>query len=128
MAIALVGLAAMALPSGTLAAPLQTGETPLDAEPVFSAKCLVGPATIEIAGHIWLAFACDDGKSVAIATGDQHPAAPYVFIIAALDDHYAIRGQGDGNVELAHAAGREIQSWDAARVQQVHDDAMTAGG
>ncbi len=95
--------------------------------PEFSAVCKLGPTVIELNKQLWQAFACDDGKSLAIVANSGNPAAPYVFVVAAMTDNYAIRGDGDGDVPSAHAAGRELLTWDATKIQNVHNEAAKIG-
>lgn len=83
-------------------------------------KCNVGPTPVQLSGQAWLAFACSDGKSVAIASQKGNPAHPYLFLVAALKDRYVIRGRGTGNLKVAHAAGRELESWRPEAVAALH--------
>ena len=93
----------------------------------FSAVCKQGPTIIELNKQLWQVFACDDGKSLAIVANSGNPAAPYVFVVAAMTDNYAIRGDGVGDVSSAHAAGRELLTWDSVKIQNLHDEAANIG-
>ena len=83
-------------------------------------KCNTGPTPVKLSGQNWLAFACSDGKSVAIASQKGNPAHPYLFLVVALKDRYVIRGKGTGNLKVAHAAGRELEAWRPEAIAALH--------
>ena len=70
--------------------------------------CDIGPVEKRFGNTPWLAYSCDDNRSVILVSAPGSPAMPFVFSILASGETYQMRGEGTGSKAATTAAWAEI--------------------
>lgn len=79
-------------------------------------SCDVGPVSRVYGNTHWLAYACSDGKSLALISAKDNPACPAYFIVSPRDGRYTVTGQGSGNKDTIPAVEKELRSLSPADI------------
>lgn len=86
--------------------------------------CTVGPASIEVGALPWLAFACDDGRSVALVATGQNAAGPFTFVVRPGEHGVRVQGDGPGDRAATAAAFAELMALDDDALMRLFARAM----
>ncbi len=70
--------------------------------------CDIGPVEKRFGNTRWLAYSCDDNRSVILVSAPGNPAMPFVFSLFARGETYQMRGEGTGSKAATAAAWAEI--------------------
>jgi hypothetical protein len=73
-------------------------------------KCEAGPVVKSFGSEQWLAYSCDDNRSLVIVAAPGNPAAPFYFTFFHHDDGYHLEGEGTGNKDTTNAAFNELKA------------------
>jgi hypothetical protein len=76
-------------------------------------SCSAGPLAADFGGQPWLAFACDDGRSVALLATPENAAAPFSFVLRPSDHGVRVQGDGAGDRAATAPAFAELMALDA---------------
>ena len=71
-------------------------------------QCEIGPVTKIYGGAKWLAYSCNDDRSVVVVSAPDNPAAPFYFLFSPGSDGYRLHGEGTGNKSATDAAYKEL--------------------
>ncbi|WP_426264490.1 hypothetical protein [Sphingomonas sp. PWP1-2] len=85
---------------------LDQSSVPVAAQPI---NCDRGGAIHTFGGTKWIVFGCSDDQSTVVVSEAASPAAPFVFVIAPVDGHYTIHGEGNGSKSASDAAGDALK-------------------
>jgi hypothetical protein len=88
-------------------------------EATISLKCEVGPVAKSYGGTNWLLYACDDGRSLVVVSGEGNPATPFYFMFAWQDGTYLLRGEGTGDKKATQAAFDDLSKLDSSEVERL---------
>jgi hypothetical protein len=92
--------------------------------PAAKVTCRAGPYATSFGALPWLAYACDDGRSVALVSAPGNPAAPFSFIVRPSDTGVRVQGEGDGDRARTAAAFAELMSLDDESVVHLYERAL----
>ena len=70
--------------------------------------CEVGPVEKTFGSTLWLAYSCDDNRSLILVSAPGNPAMPFVYSLIAKGKTYQVSGEGTGNKAASAAAWAEI--------------------
>ena len=87
-------------------------------------SCKAGPVAASFGALPWLAFACDDGRSVALAAAPGNPAAPFTFVVRPSPTGVRVQGDGAGDRALTAAAFAELMALDDDAVVRLFERAL----
>jgi hypothetical protein len=87
-------------------------------------SCTVGPLPTVFGGLPWLAFACDDGQSVALVSSPGNRAAPFSFVLRPSDHGVRVQGEGSGDRGATAAAFAELMALDDAALLRLYARAL----
>jgi hypothetical protein len=91
-------------------------------------SCTAGPIATDFGGLPWLAFACDDGRSVALVSAPGNIAAPFSFVVRPSDNGVRVQGDGAGDRGATAAAFAQLMALDDAALLRLFERAMLAPG
>jgi hypothetical protein len=74
--------------------------------------CTAGPVATSFGALPWLAYACDDGHSVALVSAPGNPAAPFSFVVRPSEHGVRVQGEGTGDRGATAAAFAELMALD----------------
>jgi hypothetical protein len=97
-------------------------------EPEAKVSCTAGPYAITYGGQPWLAFACSDGRSVALLSAPGNAAAPFSFVVRPSDHGVRVQGDGGGDRSATAAAFAELMAMDDAALLALYEQALMAPG
>ena len=86
--------------------------------------CTAGPASIEFGALPWLAFACDDGRSVALVATAENAAGPFTFVVRPSEHGVRVQGDGAGDRGATAAAFAELMALDDAALVRLFARAL----
>jgi hypothetical protein len=89
-------------------------------------SCSAGPVAAEFGALPWLAYACDDGRSVALVSSPGNPAAPFSFVLRPSDHGVRVQGEGTGDRVATAAAFAELMALDDAALAALYTRALLA--
>lgn len=89
-------------------------------------KCEAGPATKTFGNGPWLAYACDDGQSVVVVTGQGNPAFPFVFSFTPKGGSMSLFGEGTGNKQATALAYSHLERLTASDIAALAKEARSA--
>jgi len=72
-------------------------------------KCETGPAQKTYGSTPWLAYSCQDARSLVLVTAPGNPATPFYFFLRPSDGGYRIEGEGSGNKDVTDRVAAELQ-------------------
>ena len=98
------------------------------ATPEARVACTAGPVPTTYGGQPWLAFACDDGRSVALLAAPGNAAAPFSFVVRPSDHGVRVQGDGGGHRGATAAAFAELMAMDDAALLALYEQALLAPG
>jgi hypothetical protein len=107
--------------SMALAGCVATGSVAPDPPKV---SCTAGPVPTTYGGQPWLAFACDDGRSVALLSAPGNAAAPSEFVLRPSDHGVRVQGDGSGDRGATAAAFAELMAMDDAALLALYEQAL----
>jgi hypothetical protein len=87
-------------------------------------SCTAGPIPTTYGGLPWLAFACDDGRSVALLAAPGNAAAPFSFVVRPSDHGVRVQGDGSGDRGATAAAFAELMAMDDAALLELYEQAL----
>ena len=87
-------------------------------------SCSEGPVTSEYGDLPWLAYACDDGHSVALVSAPDSSAAPFTFVVRPSDHGVRVQGDGAGDRLATAAAFAELMAMDDAALLRLYARAL----
>jgi hypothetical protein len=87
-------------------------------------SCKAGPVEASFGALPWLAYACDDGRSVALAAAPGNPAAPFTFVVRPSPTGVRVQGDGAGDRALTAAAFAELMALDDDAVVRLFERAL----
>src|SRR5688500_14839846 len=90
-------------------------------------SCEIGPLTKSFGRTNWLVYACDDGHSLVVLSGEGNPATPFYFIFAWKDGAYQLRGEGTGDKKASQAAFDELSKLDKVDIESLLQEATRKG-
>jgi hypothetical protein len=96
--------------------------------PEAKVSCTAGPIPTTYGGQPWLAFACDDGHSVALLAASGNAAAPFSFVVRPSDHGVRVQGDGSGDRGATAAAFAELMAMDDAALLALYEQALLAPG
>ena len=73
-------------------------------------NCQTGPVKKSYGGAKWLAYSCDDNRTVVIMAAPNTPAAPFYFMFSLQQGHYQLTGEGTGNQKATDAAYQDLRA------------------
>lgn len=88
-------------------------------------SCSAGPALKTYGGTHWLAYACSDGKSLALISASDNPACPAHFILSPKDGKYTVTGQGSGKHDTIPSVEKELRALTPAEILNVRAEAAS---
>lgn len=88
--------------------------------------CAAGPIAIEFGALPWLAFACDDGRSIALVSAPGNPAAPFSFVVRPGEHGVRVQGDGTGDRGATAAAFAELMALDDAALGALYTRTLMA--
>jgi hypothetical protein len=94
------------------------------ATPPPRVSCSAGPVGATVGEIEWLAYACDDGRSVALIAAPGNPAAPFHFLVRPMPERVRVQGDGEGDRAATVAAFAELMSMDDADVAHLYARAL----
>ena len=86
--------------------------------------CTAGPIAADFGALPWLAFACDDGQSVALVSAPGNAAAPFTFVVRPSDHGVRVQGDGYGNRAATAAAFAELMALDDDALVRLYQRAL----
>jgi hypothetical protein len=89
-------------------------------------SCTEGPVPAEFGALTWLAYACDDGRSVALVSSPGNRAAPFSFVLRPSEHGVRVQGEGDGDRGATAAAFAELMALDDAALAALYTRALLA--
>jgi hypothetical protein len=92
--------------------------------PPAKVSCAAGPVEASFGALAWLAYACDDGRSVALMSAPGNPAAPFSFIVRPSATGVRVQGEGDGDRAMTAAAFAELMALDDESVVRLYERAL----
>jgi hypothetical protein len=92
--------------------------------PVARVSCSAGPYATSFGALPWLAYACDDGRSVALVSAPGNPAAPFSFILRPVEGRVRVQGEGEGDRAQTAAAFAELMSLDDESMVHLYERAL----
>jgi len=87
-------------------------------------SCTAGPIPATYGGQPWLAFACDDGRSVALLSAPGNAAAPFSFVVRPSEHGVRVQGDGSGDRGASAAAFAELMAMDDAALLALYEQAL----
>ena len=96
------------------------------ARPAAKVSCTAGPLAIDYGGQPWLAFACDDGASVALVSAPGNAAAPFSFVLRPGEQRVRVQGDGAGDRAATAAAFAELMALDEAALVALYARVLLA--
>jgi hypothetical protein len=87
-------------------------------------RCTAGPLPAWFGALPWLAYACDDGRSVALVSAPGNPAAPFTFVVRPTPERVRVQGEGSGDRAATAAAFAELMALDDADVARLYGQAF----
>ena len=90
-------------------------------------SCEMGPLTKSFGRTNWLVYACDDGHSLVVVSGEGNPAIPFYFIFAWKDGAYQLYGEGTGDKKVTQAAFDELSKLDKAGIEDLREETLKKG-
>jgi hypothetical protein len=91
-------------------------------------SCTAGPLPTTFGALPWLAFACDDGRSVALVSSQDNRAAPFSFVLRPSDHGVRVQGEGTGDRSATAAAFAELMAMDDAALLRLYARALLEAG
>jgi hypothetical protein len=107
-----------------LCASLLAGCATTPVQPPAKVSCTAGPVAADFGGLPWLAFACDDGRSVALVSAPDNTAAPFSFVLRPSDHGVRVQGDGAGDRGATAAAFAELMALDDAALVVLFERAL----
>jgi hypothetical protein len=92
--------------------------------PTTSLKCEVGPVAKSYGGTNWLLYACDDGHSIVIVSGQGNPATPFYFMFSWKDGAYRLHGEGTGDKKATQAAFDDLSKLDKSGIERLAQEIL----
>jgi hypothetical protein len=92
--------------------------------PEAKVSCTAGPLATTYGGQPWLAFACSDGRSVALLAAPGNAAAPFSFVVRPSDHGVRVQGDGGGDRAASAAAFAELMALDDAALIALYVHAL----
>jgi hypothetical protein len=86
--------------------------------------CTAGPLALQIGGQPWLAYACDDGRSVALLSAPGNVAAPFSFVLRPAGHGVRVQGDGGGDRVATAPAFAELMALDDAALAALYSRAL----
>ena len=86
--------------------------------------CTAGPVETWFGALPWLAYACDDGRSVALVSSPGNPAAPFSFVVRPSDHGVRVQGDGAGDRGATAPAFAELMALDADALLRLYARAL----
>ena len=86
--------------------------------------CKAGPIAADFGALPWLAFACDDGRSVALVSAPGNAAAPFTFVVRPSDHGVRVQGDGHGDRAATAAAFAELMALDDDALVRLYQRAL----
>jgi hypothetical protein len=96
----------------------------VDARAALRVSCTAGPLETNYGGQPWLAFACDDGRSVALVSAPGSSAAPFSFVVRPSEHGVRVQGEGTGDRGATAAAFAELMALDDAALLRLYERAL----
>jgi hypothetical protein len=93
-------------------------------DPGQHVACTAGPVAADFGALPWLAFACDDGRSVALIAAPGNAAAPFSFVVRPSDHGVRVQGDGAGDRAATAAAFAELMALDDEALAHLYDRAL----
>ena len=87
-------------------------------------SCTAGPVKTSFGALPWLAYACDDGRSVALVSSPDNPAAPFSFVLRPSDHGVRVQGDGTGDRAATAAAFAELMALDDEALVRLYERAL----
>ena len=91
-------------------------------------QCAAGPIAAEFGALPWLAFACDDGRSVALVSSPGNRGSPFSFVLRPSEHGVRVQGDGNGDRAATAAAFAELMALDDAALAALYTRALLAPG
>jgi hypothetical protein len=107
-------------------ANLRTTRAPASGPDATKIACSAGPVATSFGALPWLAYACDDGRSVALVSSPGNPAAPFSFVLRPSDHGVRVQGEGTGDRVATAAAFAELMALDDAALAALYTRALLA--
>lgn len=89
-------------------------------------SCTAGPLAAVYGALPWLAYACDDGRSVALLSSPDNPASPFSFVLRPSDHGVRVQGEGTGDRGATAAAFAELMALDDAALIALYTRTLMA--
>ena len=90
-------------------------------------KCDKGPEDVVAGGSHWVAYACDDGKTVVAVAASPNPAAPFYFMLRPDGHKVIVFGEGTGDKTTTQKAHAYFSAMTPAQVLALHKRAFNKG-
>ena len=87
-------------------------------------SCTAGPFSTVYGGQPWLAYACDDGRSVALLSAPGNVAAPFSFVLRPAGHGVRVQGDGGGDRVATAPAFAELMALDDAALAALYSRAL----
>jgi hypothetical protein len=90
-------------------------------------NCEIGPLTKTFGRTSWLVYACDDGRSLVVVSGEGSPAMRFYFMFVWKGGAYQLHGEGTGDNKVTQAAFDELSKLDKAGIEGLLEEALKKG-
>jgi len=112
-------LPASALPTAAVGAPQA-------AAPTGPPKCEIGTAIMELGGHEWLVYVCEDRATMSVVSDSFDRNWHYIFYLKPHAGAWEIEGVGDGHEQARDAARADLARYHAFDFERIRDDILEA--